>query len=395
MRGRLRERPREVRRAAGFGVFLTLSGALWWSQMGPAISAVLIGAGLVLMRIGFTREVLRSEPVTRPARVRVTTEGIAIEDESFIPRENIAQAYYQPRRRGLGSVRGLDARGEVLFDLEVKNEPERSALLDALGCDVRHGRAAFRVSSPLFATMARSALMLVSLALLLLLAYVLRSVEPAVYLLLTAFAVGLAALARRQTVEVGIDGLVVDWIGRPRFVSYAVIRAVEAQSLDVTVTLEDGRRIHLAPGGGAGSARIDVELARDALIARIEDARRAFDGRADAGDFAARVGRGAREIAEWRAALERLHSAEATGYRERVARGEDLWRVVEDAGAPEDARAGAAVALRKEEGAPERLRIAADAVASPRLRVALEKASDLDVEEEALDEALEALARRG
>lgn len=62
--------------------------------------------------------------------------------------------------------------------------------------------------------------------------------------------------------------------------------------------------------------------------------------------------------------------------------------------APRKARAGAAVALRAEEGANARLRVAADAVASPKLRVALEAAADLAVEEDALDEALGAVAAR-
>jgi len=96
-----------------------------------------------------------------------------------------------------------------------------------------------------------------------------------------------------------------------------------------------------------------------------------------------------------RAELARLLEPEGGGsYRDPAARGDDLWRVVEDTSAPEDARAGAAVALRNEDGAHPRLRIAAEAVASPKLRVALEKASDPAADDEALDEALEAFDRR-
>jgi hypothetical protein len=103
------------------------------------------------------------------------------------------------------------------------------------------------------------------------------------------------------------------------------------------------------------------------------------------------VARGTRPVAEWRSALTRISAEHEGGYRDGAMRKEDLWRVVEDAGAPEDARVGAAIALRAEEGAGARLRVAADAAASPKLRVALETAADPAVEESQLDEALEAV----
>ena len=82
----------------------------------------------------------------------------------------------------------------------------------------------------------------------------------------------------------------------------------------------------------------------------------------------------------WLSELKKLREGEG-GYRNVALREEDLWRVVEDPGAPEEARAAAAVLVRNADGAKPRLRIAADAVASPRLRVALEAEEETEAEE--------------
>jgi hypothetical protein len=74
-----------------------------------------------------------------------------------------------------------------------------------------------------------------------------------------------------------------------------------------------------------------------------------------------------------------------------------LWRVAEDAFASADARAGAAMALRAalDDHGRTRLRVAADACATPELRAALEAiASDEDDVTQALDE-LDARQRGG
>jgi hypothetical protein len=78
-------------------------------------------------------------------------------------------------------------------------------------------------------------------------------------------------------------------------------------------------------------------------------------------------------------------------------REEDLWRVVEDPRASEDARAAAALLLRKSLDAPgkARVRVAAEATASPKLRVALEASiSDDDAAALAALDEVEVKARR-
>src|SRR5262249_20710300 len=80
------------------------------------------------------------------------------------------------------------------------------------------------------------------------------------------------------------------------------------------------------------------------------------------------------------------------GYRQSAIRDEELWRVVEDPRAPQDARAGAALLLRRslDDAGRARVRIAADAAAAPKLRVALDAAAAGS--DEAIESALADLA---
>jgi hypothetical protein len=142
---------------------------------------------------------------------------------------------------------------------------------------------------------------------------------------------------------------------------------------------------------GTATSRIAAEH-RDAVLARIGEAREAFRARGPAADVSALVGRGTRTRADWLAALTRLRDAEG-GYRDAVVREDDLWRVVEDPSAPEDARGGAALVLRGalDDAGKARVRVAAEATASPKLRFALDAAAG-DAHEENLRAALSDLA---
>jgi hypothetical protein len=164
------------------------------------------------------------------------------------------------------------------------------------------------------------------------------------------------------------------------------VRAVETPAQDtVELTLESGEKLHFASGGGVFDERRTLQ--RDALKRRIVEAIEAHRGRIGPRELATQLMPRA-DHGEWLEYLKKLRAGEG-GYRAAAVRDDDLWRVVEDPGAPEEARAAAAVLLRQTDGAKPRLRIAADAVASPRLRVALEAE-----EEEQAEEALEAFIQR-
>lgn len=110
------------------------------------------------------------------------------------------------------------------------------------------------------------------------------------------------------------------------------------------------------------------------LVARIREAHAAY--RASPATTATALDRGGRTTAEWMAHARGLREDAAT-YREAKLPDEQLWSIVEDASASATERAGAALALRSDlnDTGRKRLRVAAEACAEKRLRVALESAT--------------------
>ena len=123
---------------------------------------------------------------------------------------------------------------------------------------------------------------------------------------------------------------------------------------------------------------------REALVARIEEARMAFGG-GDASTDDAHVAPGGRTVERWVSDLRA--KAQQAPYRKADATPETLWRLLDDASAPPATRAGAALALSAslDDASRTRLRVSAEACAEPKLRVALtrvaEGASDTELEE--------------
>jgi hypothetical protein len=164
-----------------------------------------------------------------------------------------------------------------------------------------------------------------------------------------------------------------------RFIPTADIRAIERDGNQaVRLRCRTGPDEVLRSAAGRRSAAATRD--RDALIARLLEARDAYRSTrgASAEVVASLLARSGKPIDEWRRALDELR-AEAD-YRRATVREEDLWQVVEDPHAPADVRAGAAVVLRPTLDATgrERVRVAAEATASPKLRIALDAVSSGD-----------------
>jgi hypothetical protein len=181
-------------------------------------------------------------------------------------------------------------------------------------------------------------------------------------------------------VDVGSDGILLRRLGSERFLSYGGVSSVSVEGRavlgrSVVIVLGSGESIRLATG--------QPQL-REALVARIQEARTAF-ARADGSTDDARVAPGGRTVGRWVSDL-RAMANQAT-YREADATPETLWRLLDDSSAPPATRAGAALALSAslDETSRMRLRVSAEACAEPKLRVALtrvaEGASDTELEE--------------
>jgi len=194
---------------------------------------------------------------------------------------------------------------------------------------------------------------------------------------------GLATVAGR--VEIGADGIVVRWLGTTRFISFRDVAEVRNDAPWICITDPIERDTWLRATHGESAT----------LAGEIERARVAFRERARTTvDLPRELARGREELRTW---IRRLR-APAAGYRDALAPHETLWRVIEDPTAEPEARVAAALVLESNFGdggdaARERLRIAVDAVADPRVRIAMSHVTTDD--DERVVSTLQSLVRRG
>jgi hypothetical protein len=304
---------------------------------------------------------------TRPANVKLTEAGIEIEDEGMIPAELIASAYVQPNGadRPLLVVRGHD--GKAIFQAFADDETDAARMLDALGHDPQHHRTLFVATSPL------AKLGLVPIAIATMLTVLVVSLpfdaKPFVRLMAgsVAFVAGLAYSIGPQRIEIGTEGMLVTWRGRRRYIRFDDITSIERKGTDVRLKHADRvLKLDFAEGYIAEAFEYRLRIGMSSASGAPSPT-------------TARLSRGAQSLEEWRASLRRLGDV---SYRDAGVSEDELWQIVHDPAANEDARAAAALLLRARPEAHPRLRVAAESAASPRLRIALEAAADPEVEEE-------------
>jgi hypothetical protein len=214
-----------------------------------------------------------------------------------------------------------------------------------------------------------------------------------------------------DSVEVGADGV----RAGSRFVAYAEMKRVshtcgkdlpifnhskayeyeversEPRDWSVSIWLADGDTLEIVTqrSGVVGDDRIGAELSRvikEALAARARD-------RSNEGAGATLV-RAERTGAEWLKALRDVGSGVGASYRSAATDTAALSRLLDDPQARPSNRAAAAIvlAVSGDQTAVSKLRVAAKAMASPRVRVALENVASETAVAEALEE-LEELER--
>jgi hypothetical protein len=181
---------------------------------------------------------------------------------------------------------------------------------------------------------------------------------------------------------VGADGIVIDRALGNEFIPYGRVASMTMRHDEVSLRLDDGKRIR------ARARHLD-EVQQGALKARVDAAVLAFRAGENAAESLAQLDRAGRPIAAWRAALGALLEQQAS-YRASPLTREQLLAVLESAAAPAERRLAAAVSLSAS-GEPEiaaKIRIAADACARPRVRVALSGVADGDIDDDAIEAAL-------
>jgi hypothetical protein len=373
---------------------LLLFGAFLLFRFSPGALGIHLASIATAFRFGILRDNSRAKPVDRD--IRISAEGVRIDGE-LLPRGIIAEGWYQPRASG-STMRLFDKRKRIIFEARVSTEEQAQMMLRALGLDASQRRAEFRTVSPLAVRqqtgIGAGAL---AVAVMLLSKHFAHAAGPWPFVTVLLSFLLLALLPAKVTV--GLDGVLVKWLWQKRFIPMSDIVTIHAEGpTRIRLELTGGRVEIISTASAKQRSRTGVFTERrDMILARIREAWQTHRARGPGADVATIVARGTRSLEEWKKALATLESADA-GYRQAALREEDLWRVVEDPRASEDARAAAALLLRKglDEPGKARVRVAAEATASPKLRVALEASiSDDDAAALAALDEVEVKALRG
>ncbi len=190
-------------------------------------------------------------------------------------------------------------------------------------------------------------------------------------------------------VTVGVDGVLVAWplLGRRRFIPHDRIDDVRWTNERVALLLKDGSRYEIDTNAKNPAAR-DADAA---LVERLRAAREAYAASEGAEPLAV-LARGGRSAEAWVRELRATGEQGGSQYRTAALPAETLWRIALDASEEEEVRIGASLALRAalDDEGRTKLRVAANAAASPRVRVALAAAADDDDDD---DEAVAAAIR--
>ncbi len=373
--------------------------ALGWAGLGGAIAVTLgvewlarrgyIGVHPLIVRFAGIGAVVAGALFARRAetcRVRVTREAIEIGGRRWGRAE--IESVSRARVQGTATLTLLGPN----VSLEV-DDATATAVIEKLELDAGHRVAKYTVpgriaiATPLLWNAAGYRLVvLIWLVPILALWKKLHYFPPELaYALITVGAVFMAALIAPSTLQVGSDGFVVRWLGTRRYIAFSDVVSVDEQKklgmAALRFTLRDGRSFTVVSGNDPKS---------DAALSRLREAMKVEAASTDAPTAQALVlERGTRTAREWLDYLRAVGAGATATLRSADVDLDVLWSVLDDPRAGTAKRIAAAVALaeRGGEGTPERLRVATEASASPRLRVAVEATVSHD--EAALLAALE------
>jgi hypothetical protein len=397
----LRHEPARLR-ASLAAVFLALL-SIWPPIVGIAPRWAGIASALAILATSGAAIVFARG---RRARGNLTADerGVFVGDALALSRQDIAYGFVETSP-GRARVKLHDGTHGLRLEVHVRDAEEGRALLRVLGLDVAQRVAPFFAASPVGGARGFAVALGGTAAFWMVLLYALpsygwsssflddiatitRSLAPVLALLTWAV---LSTLPTRVTV--GADGLDVRWLRRRRFIPYRSILRVVPAFGQVRVVLADGTTLRLR--GQRRSFTPQTRSEHRAMVDRLGTAIEEHVAASRVQEAVAQLPAPAQDGAGWLRELDAVQVGVEGSYRRAVVSDDALWRVVEDASLDEKTRAGAAVALRKmlDDEGRQRLRVVAEATASPRLRVAFEAASGS--EEEAIAQSLEELTTGG
>lgn len=378
---------------------------VWGIHSGNLLFPFLVPHLLILAASLFAMIWIRNpRPREIEGLVAIDDQGVSIGHRLALAREQIKAGFVVPRPGKRPFVR-LERKTKLAPALEiaVENEEEGRRVLRHLGLDATQTIASFVLPSRLFADKRiQRRYMAVLLACIAVLGMVRglfffhAEILPIVIgLMSVGFAV--TGLLTRTHLHIGADGIVIRWFRTERFIPYDAIENIESYEekrfqrrrwAGVHLLLESGETITLpiASAGQVGGPR--VRLVTNRLQEAFADHQRGARAAVEA-----RLMRGEQQMHAWVRSLRRAGAGAGANHRIAPVPTDRLLEVVEDPHADPIMRANAAIALGADTEHAEirsRVRVAAQATAAPRLRVALEKAVENE-DEAALAEALAAV----
>jgi hypothetical protein len=386
-----------------FGTILGVSWLVDWSTpmlavgffLAPLLALVSPVVGAVASRTPTTIEV--------DAGDLVYTQG---EKRRRIPRAEIESGVFLPSAKS--PTLEIDLRGGDVLRITVDDERTGEQLLDELGIGPTKRRARVELAETTRRwLLAVPAVATIGFFWFIMLGFAVQAWErnfegslPLVFAgpLLAGFLGTFLAwqrLRRPHAVEIGSDGVELTTALDTRFVPYRDIAKVWADKRSLFVREHDGRVTRISGGFSIAGPEDGAHAAPSLLgaVRRIEEARRMQAAAAEGTQLATMLARGGRSVPEWKKELARVLEP-GTSYRAVSVTPEEVEKILDDASAPAGTRIGAALALRAAAvpGARDRIRIAAGLTSKDELRFALERVAEQEAEDEALEEAIHALA---
>lgn len=390
----------EVGRVAPKAFYMGLGLALWGLALPLLVAGILVAPPIAFgiihcilfgaMARGYGLLSTRGAPVT-PGALVITDTAVEHAGQRLALRSELRQGALVPDAEGI-LVR-LERKGRYArrINLRVANEADGVAILRKLGFDADHSAADLRIASSLLAMSVgrQMALLLPPIAAVMASAVGVAALlphagAPLILVMVFALLVYVFSIVFTSTkVRIGTDGIITRWLGRERFIPFTSLRSFETYAdriggkvqRGVKLTLEGGEEVRLPTG------QTDIGMTEaEALAARIAAAQRAGkSGNATSTTLL----RGGRPAKDWLRAL-RAAGDQVQDLRTPAIPQEVLLRLVEDASADEAARIGAAIAATNATDAEtkQRLRVAAEVSASPKLRVALDRIAEGASEDE-------------
>ncbi len=357
--------------------------------------------GYVLFVVGVITLVRdRTEPVLLN-RSRGHAGSVTVDDDSLhlaigqrqlaLPLDALVQGWTAPGTWGVRAF--VETRDGDVYAIEIANEAEASALLDAAGVSADKRIVTTRLGPPTQRPALGCATLIVAAVAALFFGSVLlpllgvvgdvRTRHLVILGVLTLVALALGEISVPPILTIGLDGLQIRTFFRRRFIALAdIVGSTDTQG-GVTLELQDGRSVRLEALQRAPQK--DAVAVLRTMVARALAASQKTRSPSRAAEA---LGRRGEKLADWITRVKKLGGS--ASYREGNLGADALAEVMLDAQAPADRRLGAAISLAELGGdaGRARVRIAAGATADADLRAALEAAAEKELTEAIAERAL-------